>query len=318
MNRASSDTFISAPQRLSRPSRLSPRSLRSRAERLFGQTIDYISHPSFPRLKLASVELPPGPACREESGNGRSELTPLSPLFQSPLLRPEFEAPLFRRMNYLKYRAERLRARIDPHRPERKLLEEVEGLLAEAERCRTLLVESNVRLVPAAARKFAGSVVDFEELLSEGNIILVQVIDKFDFSRGFRFSTYAVTALHRHFYRVIARRQRQQLQERSANGTVFEAVPSREEAVQLPSVPRETLDAWIASLDPRLRSILVDRYDLDGRGEVRTFRSIADEFGVSKESIRQLQSRALAKLRKVARETPAVLDEWEPAGSPGR
>ena len=318
MTRPSAATLCPGPRRLAKPPRASLKSLRVRAEKLMGQTIGYISHPSFPRLKLSSVELPKGPSTREEPRSEGSEWTSLSALFQAPLLRPEFETALFRRMNYLKYRADRLRAQIDPDSPQRRLLEEVEGLLAEAERCRALLAESNLRLVAAVARKFAGSVVDFEDLLSEGNMVLVHVIDKFDFSRGFRFSTYAVTAIQRHFYRVIARRQRQRLQERSASEVVFEEVISREEAVELPSVPRETIDAWIGRLDPRFRSILVDRYDLEGRGEVRTFRSIAEEIGVSKESVRQLQSRALEKLRKVAEEAPVAIDEWETVGLPSR
>ncbi len=52
-------------------------------------------------------------------------------------------------------------------------------------------MESNLRLVASIARKFSKSRNDFEELLSEGNAILLYAVDKFDFSRGFRFSTYA-------------------------------------------------------------------------------------------------------------------------------
>jgi RNA polymerase primary sigma factor len=274
--------------------------LRHRADRLLRQSIAYIANPGFARLSLSAVELPSGPILREEPAEKSPRRTRLSALFRAPLLRPEMEQALFRRMNFLKYRATRRRSLLNPARPQKSLIAEVEWLLAQAESCRTTLVQSNLRLVAAIAGRLAGALVDFEELVSEGNVILLHAVDKFDFSRGFRFSTYATNAIQRHFYRLLLRRQRSLRRERLAETELLSqtvAAKPEPEASDVPLVSRETLEDWMSGLESRDRSILVARFGLDASGEARTLRSLSSEVGLSKERIRQLQFRALDKLR---------------------
>jgi len=100
-----------------------------------------------------------------------------------PLLSPAGETFLFRKMNYLKHCAEQAR-----------LLHTEEGdrqsrrFNDDADAVRNHIAECNLRLVISIARKFSNSHCDFDDLMSEGNEILLKAITKFDFSRGFRFS----------------------------------------------------------------------------------------------------------------------------------
>src|SRR5690606_38354574 len=70
-------------------------------------------------------------------------------------------------------------------------------------------VEANLRLLVSLAKKFAHNFQHFEELLSEGHVKLMQAVDKFDYSRGFRFSTYATHAICRTYYRIGKKASRQ-------------------------------------------------------------------------------------------------------------
>lgn len=72
-------------------------------------------------------------------------------------------------------------------------------MLEQSEQIRGQLVRSNLRLVASIARKFSTSVQDVEEFSSDGSMILLGAIDRFDYSRRFRFSTYATHSIQRHF-----------------------------------------------------------------------------------------------------------------------
>ncbi len=107
------------------------------------------------------------------------------------------EAHLFRTMNYLKNRANRLREQLDPHRPNAADLDEIERLLAEAVEVKSRVVEMNLRLVVSIARTRVGPGYDLHECVSDGSLALVKAVDGFDFARGYKFSTYATLAIRR-------------------------------------------------------------------------------------------------------------------------
>src|SRR5206468_7568588 len=87
--------------------------------------------------------------------------------------------------------AERARAGLDPDRPGRADTEEFERLCAAAVTVKQWIVRANLRLVVAVARRYRGRADELAELVSIGNLALILAVDKFDFARGHKFSTYA-------------------------------------------------------------------------------------------------------------------------------
>ena len=111
------------------------------------------------------------------------------------MLTREQEVHLFRKMNFRKYQAARLREAIDPSRTLHADLDRVEELLREAGAIRNRIIRSNLGLVAYIVKKTSGPCQDFFDLVSEGNLALIRASERFDFGRGNRFSTYATWAI---------------------------------------------------------------------------------------------------------------------------
>ncbi|HWL07499.1 MAG TPA: sigma-70 family RNA polymerase sigma factor [Planctomicrobium sp.] len=223
------------------------------------------------------------------------------------LLTAAGERHYFRRYNFFKSLVAGVQTKcleIDTPRCDRGDAGEIDGWLRLADAARTVLVEANVRLVASLARKFSRSGIDFEELVSDGNLILINAIDKFDYSRGFRFSTYATHAIQRHFFRILKRKQRRNLRELLTPPEVL-AECQADKVTESPVDPR--LAHWLINrfddcLTSRERLILTSRFGLQGKPEA-TLKAIADQIGLSKERVRQLQLRAIEKLREHLRKS---------------
>lgn len=228
----------------------------------------------------------------------------LARLCEAPLLTVAQERALFRRLNYAKYRADLLRRQLDPRRPNRSLIQQIESLLELARTDRDRIVQANVRLVVSIAKKRATPARPFDLLLSEGIVTLLRAVEKFDYQRGFRFSTYATLAIERTLWRDIKHDQRDRRRFPRAETAWFEAKPEEERPGTLTeSRYRELTQALgelLGQLAPRERSIIRRRFGLNGDGEMPTLQSLAAEFGVCKERVRQLEKRALERLRTLA------------------
>jgi RNA polymerase primary sigma factor len=230
----------------------------------------------------------------------------LARLCDGRLLTRDEEEDLFRRMNYLKFRANSLRSRLDPELSSRECVERVEQFLSRADAIRDRLIRSNMRLVISIVKKFVTPQQSFDDLLSEGAMSLLQAVEKFDFSRGFRFSTYAYRAVARNAFRKISDRQKESTRfVTGADDSIFSSV--RDDAASaisdgLTERMRQMLKAFLDQLDRRERFIVRSRYALGAHRQSRTFQYLADKLGVSKERVRQLEQRAVAKLKQMADE----------------
>ena len=233
------------------------------------------------------------------------ELPPhLACMCVSQLLTPHQEQTLFRYMNYLKFRANSLRSRLSPRTSSSADARAVERALAESQVVRDHLVHSNIRLVISIVRKHVSKQCTFDELLSEGLTALVQAAEKFDYGRGFRFSTYAYRVVSRSLFRFMQTRQRDSTRFVTASDAINEdSEAGSAESNLLDSAVddlRDELSGFIAQLDRREQFIIRCRFALGSHRHARTLQEIADKLQVSKERVRQLEKRAIGKLKKMA------------------
>jgi len=284
--------------------------LAGRRAALFDRPIDYIPCRLFLRQdaeKLATV--PPAaagvPLARPCGDSPRgADLSPyLASLYHTRLLTRDEEQFYFRRMNWLKFRAATLRGSLDRRRATLRQIERIEGLLAEADTVKAILITSNLRLVVSIAKKFVDATNSFEELVGEGNMALMRSVEKFNFALGNRFSTYATYAIQRHFFRLShkARQLRSRFvsDEESFKGRAAPEPDAGGCTVAQVEVLKELFARFLAELEPREQEIVVARFGFDGHPP-RTFRELGASMGVCKERIRQIQTRALDKLRSMA------------------
>lgn len=218
----------------------------------------------------------------------------------SALLTPAGERHLFRTLNFLKYTAKRLRRQLRSDK-NIHLIDQIEALWSEALQVRNQLVQANVRLVFGLAQKYAADPEEVDDFISEGCLILMQAVEKFDYSKGFRFSTYATHSVQRHFFRLIQRRQRRKQRECLSPVEMMSNVsaPAIEPPEFNPSVAMELIKRFDKHLNPREKAILEQRLGLGGEKE-STLKVIAEEIGLSKERVRQLQMSAIQKLQQLA------------------
>lgn len=229
-----------------------------------------------------------------------------------PLLSPDQEQSLFIVLNALRFRIQQLRRRFAGRRLSPARANELRDLEHESEAIRRYLVEANVRLVVSVASKMTDPLLSLDELCGEGLLILLKAIDGFDFSRGFRFSTYATNSLQRHFFRLKKRAFRKQRLGQPVSSELLGVVRGAD-GVTLPgddpvTMVRRLLVSARSDLDPRERRILELRFGLN-RQEEHTLREIAAVLRISKERVRQVLARAVGKLQAAA--TRLRLD-WTP------
>ena len=246
------------------------------------------------------------------------------------------------------------------HEEEKELAIAVENGALEAKQ---RLAEANLRLVVSIAKRYVGRGMQFLDLIQEGNMGLMKAVDKFDYSKGFKFSTYATWWIRQAITRAIAdqartiripvhmvetinklvREQRNLLQELGQDPTpeqiaermdmtpdkVREILKIAQEPVSLETpigeeddshlgdfiedevienpvdyttrvVLREQLDEVLDTLTDREENVLRLRFGLDD-GKMRTLEDVGKVFNVTRERIRQIEAKALRKLRHPSR-----------------
>jgi RNA polymerase sigma factor (sigma-70 family) len=284
-----------------------------RAQNLLERPLDYIYHPSFDDAALEAEILGPMPdqeaydAKRQEMKVPKDVPPELSSLYETPLLNKEQEQHLFRKMNYLKHKASQLRNVLDPARARIQDLKEIEDLQEESNRIKDTLINANMRLVVSIAKRHSGQTENFFELLSDGNMSLIRAVEKFDFGRGFKFSTYASWAIMKNFARSIPEEKHRR--ERYVTGTeeMFASAPDsrtdEQECLATAEQAAHRVNRLMEYLEPREREIIRMRAGLDdGNAKAMTLEEIGQRLGITKERVRQLNVRIMNKLRTIARE----------------
>jgi len=279
-----------------------------RARRLAEVKLEAMPNPSFDDPKAVAEILAPMPVPAD--GKAQRRIKPpegvppyLASLYDVPLLGREQEAHLFRKMNYLKYRALKLRDGLDPLKATTAVLDEIDRLMEEALAVKNQIIRANLRLVVSIAKKHVGRSDNFFELVSDGNMSLIRAVEKFDYARGNKFSTYASWAIMKNFIRSIPIENHRRDRFVTGHEDLFEAAAdNRTDEHEYESAQRrmrEAVKGMLGRLDDRERRIIVSRFGLDGAGE-QTLEQLGRELGVTKERVRQLEARAQGKLRKIA------------------
>jgi RNA polymerase primary sigma factor len=289
------------------------------AQGLQGLPLAYIPHASFEDPTLEAEILAPMPRAREYEEQRRQSKAPrdatpeLASLYEVPLLSKEQEQHLFRKMNYLKFKASNLASELSQEEPEvdstgeqLQKLNEIEELLARANQVKEVLINANMRLVVNVAKRHARQTDNFFELLSDGNLSLMRAVEKFDYSRNFKFSTYASWAIIKNFARSIPDEKYRRERFVTGQEEVFEVAPDNRSVEHdvLATQQRAThsVNRLLEYLEPREREIIRMRAGLDEYPRAMTLEEIGRQFGITKERARQLNARAMKKLRGIVEE----------------
>jgi RNA polymerase sigma factor (sigma-70 family) len=289
-----------------------------RAQRLLEHPLDYVPHPEFEDASKEAEILEPMPGLEDYDTKRRTMRAPkdvppeLASCYEYPLLNTAQERHLFRKMNFLKFKANQLRQQLlkegdgelDPSRIKTHVLNEIEDWQDEANVVKEVLINANMRLVVNIAKRHSGQTDNFFELLSDGNMSLIRAVEKFDFGRGFKFSTYASWAIMKNFARTIPDERHRRERFVTGHEEVFEVAPDtrsdEHEVVATKERATHSVNRLLEYLEPREREIIRMRAGLDSHAKGMTLEEIGQQFGITKERVRQLNARAMKKLRSIA------------------
>ncbi len=279
-----------------------------RAEQMI-QPVDLMYHESFDDAsKEAEITQPmPDEEKFVESHRGmkapRDVPAELASLYEWPLLTKEQEQHQFRLMNFLKHKLNKLKKSINPASVRVSEMRQIEDLQRRVNVVKERLINCNMRLVASIAKKHSNAAESLFEMISDGNLSLMRAVEKFDFSRGFKFSTYASWAIMKNFARSIPDEKHYRERYVTGHEDLFETKPEtrtdEQEIMQEVEQAKDRISHLLRDLDPRTRDVIRMRNGLDGASEM-TLEQIGNHFGITKERVRQINVRGMKMLREKA------------------
>ena len=223
------------------------------------------------------------------------------------VLTAEQERSLFLKFNYARFMIAKIQTRLDGRSPNLKTKRELLEWNQTATRYREQIAETNLALVLAMAKRTRLIDVDFGDLVSEGNMALMRSVDKFDCERGFKFSTYACRAIlkafSRHGMKMSRYRQRFPMEfdpafEKSDHLANTRAQNDQECADEVRHIVLNN-DADLSDVE---LAVIEHRFGVGNEADeplrrTLTLEQVGQIIGVTKERVRQIQNKALAKLK---------------------
>lgn len=220
----------------------------------------------------------------------------LQELYRTPLLTANRERALFLKFNFHKHEFVETRRELEPQFARSRDLAMLEGHLRNAIETKNDIVRANLRLVVSVARKHLRPGMNLMELVSDGNITLMRAVEGFDIHKGNRFSTYATLALMKGFARSVPQ-MRSAARDSALSEMLGEMPDSREEVTVDRLLQRDQVRQLLSRLDDREQSVLRAHYGLDEDTPPATYEEVGQRLGLSKQRVRQIEQRAIAKLR---------------------
>lgn len=281
------------------------RKLIEQTRELMERSIEFVPHPDFDNLNALN-EIQNFASTAEKQGRASGKPEPgiafVSGLVEAPLLTPDEERYWFTWMNFLKFRAERNRRRLDLTHLNSTLVKQIQSDLDEAIQARNHIVQANLRLIVALARKLTTSIDSMSDLISEGMSPLIRSVELFDISLGNRFSTYGTWAVRNQMIRWLKRARSQSEFQAGEMSCALESLPDRRPLVQASEETQQTRLAAVHQLldllTQRERQIITARFALEGQPHGQSLAEIAEQMGLSKERVRQIALTSLEKLRE--------------------
>ena len=280
-----------------------------RAKELIQQPVDYIFNPDFDDPSKEAGMLTEMPAHEEFESKRFGKHAPkdvppqMAHLYEWPLLTKDQEQHLFRKMNFLKHKLDKLQETIDPTRAKVSELKKLDELRERVKDVRDVLISCNQRLVYSQAKQRLANGESIDDLVSDGNISLMRAVEKFDYGRGFKFSTYATWAIMKNFARSIPDEMTRKQRYVTGHETLFDAKEDvrtdEQEVLAAADAARSRVNHLLDHLDSRTREVIRMRIGLDGSQEM-TLEQIGQHFGITKERVRQINVRGMKQLREWA------------------
>ena len=280
-----------------------------RAKELIEQPVDYIFNAEFDDAAKAKVMVGEMPGrtdfdAKRRTMNPPKDVPPqMMHLYEWPLLSKEQEQHVFRKMNFLKHSLHNLKKSIDPAKAKVTDLQKVDELREGIKSTRDLLISCNQRLVYNQAKRHLALGENIDDLVSDGNLSLMRAVEKFDYGRGNKFSTYATWAIMKNFARSIPDGKTHKQRYMTGHEEVFEAKADvrtdEQEVLALADAAKARVNSLLGHLDPRTRDVIRMRTGLEG-SEPMTLEQIGQHFGITKERVRQINVRGMKQLREWA------------------